>query len=151
MVLRGNDQYILTSQWIDDEDDLMIMKIGTPPIWAKQAEQQLKQYFAGQLRLFQLPVHFTGSEFQNKVWTALQHLSYGNTSTYIQLASLHWDENHSRAVGAAIGSNPLLLFIPCHRVVGADGSLVGYAGGLDRKSKLLRLEGALNNGQLSLF
>jgi len=151
MVLRGNEQYVLSSHWMDDEDELTIMKIGTPPIWAKQAEQQLKQYFAGQLRLFQLPVHLTGSDFQNKVWTALQQLSYGNTSTYNQLAALHWSESHSRAVGAAIGSNPLLLFIPCHRVVGSDGSLVGYAGGIDRKSKLLKLEGALNNGQLSLF
>jgi len=110
----------------------------------RAAEEQLAAYFAGELEEFQLELSSPGSEFRERVWAALDSLPYGATTTYGEIAArIGAPRAAVRAVGGAIGANPLLILRPCHRVVGAGGSLTGYAGGLERKTSLLTLEGAL--------
>ncbi|SKB03796.1 methylated-DNA--[protein]-cysteine S-methyltransferase [Aeromicrobium choanae] len=106
-----------------------------------QVERQLDEYFAGDRRDFDLPVAADGTEFQKKVWAYLRTIPYGETVTYGQVATdLGYEVGISRAVGAANGANPIPIVVPCHRVIGSNGKLTGYAGGLDRKTTLLELE-----------
>ncbi|MEO6604173.1 MAG: methylated-DNA--[protein]-cysteine S-methyltransferase [Aeromicrobium sp.] len=106
-----------------------------------RAEEQLTAYFNGELKDFDLPLASEGSEFQKKVWGELRRIPYGETASYGDIARrLGYEPVISRAVGAANGANPIPIIVPCHRVIGADGSLTGYAGGLDRKKILLDLE-----------
>lgn len=105
------------------------------------AAEQLTAYFAGELRVFDLPLAPTGTDFQRRVWDALCTVPYGTTATYADIAKKIGSPKAMRAVGQANNLNPLPIVIPCHRVIGADGSLVGYAGGLETKKTLLRLEG----------
>ncbi|MFF0740081.1 methylated-DNA--[protein]-cysteine S-methyltransferase [Streptomyces sp. NPDC004111] len=107
---------------------------------------QLNAYFAGELTEFSLPVHLAGTPFQRTVWEALRTIPYGETRTYGQLAEQLGRAGASRAVGLANGKNPISIVVPCHRVIGADGSLTGYGGGLERKRALLELEGGLPGG-----
>lgn len=108
-----------------------------------EARRQLDAYFAGTLREFDLELAPVGTAFQHSVWAALDDIPYGATTTYGALAArLGMSRAGVRAVGGAVGRNPLLIVRACHRVIGADGSLTGYAGGLDRKRHLLALEGA---------
>jgi methylated-DNA-[protein]-cysteine S-methyltransferase len=104
------------------------------------AARQLAGYFAGQLTEFDLPLAPAGTPFQRRVWAALQTIPYGQTWSYAQLADKIGQATAVRAVGLANGRNPIALVIPCHRVIGSDGSLTGYGGGLDRKRFLLDLE-----------
>jgi methylated-DNA-[protein]-cysteine S-methyltransferase len=105
--------------------------------------QQLKEYFAGERTTFDVRLALTGTPFQQRVWTALQDIPYGETTTYGELAaSLGLVPGASRAVGLANGKNPVSIIVPCHRVVGSTGSLTGYGGGLDRKQRLLDHERA---------
>ena len=104
------------------------------------AAVQLGEYFAGERTDFDLPLAPRGDAFQQKVWALLRDIPYGQTRSYGQLARALGDVNLSQAVGWANGRNPISIIVPCHRVIGADGSLVGYAGGLDRKRFLLTLE-----------
>ena len=106
------------------------------------ARQELGEYFAGERRHFDLPLAPRGELFQQRVWKLLEQIPYGETRSYGQLARELGDPALAQAVGAANGRNPLSVVVPCHRVVGADGSLTGYAGGLERKRLLLDLEGA---------
>lgn len=108
-----------------------------------EAQAQLAQYFAGQRTGFSLPLAPAGTAFQQAVWRQLQQIPYGQTRTYGQIAVALGKPTASRAVGRANHHNPIAILIPCHRVIGADGSLTGYAGGLAVKEALLRLEGAL--------
>lgn len=113
------------------------------------AEDQLRAYLAGERRGFDLAVRSAGTPFQERVWAALDAIPYGHTLTYGALAErVGAPHDRIRAVAAAVGANPLLIVRPCHRVVGADGALTGYAGGLAAKRHLLTLEGAL---QAALF
>jgi len=106
-----------------------------------RAEQQLTAYFAGELTEFDLPLASDGTEFQNKVWAELRRIPFGETASYGEIARrLGYDNVVSRAVGAANGANPIPIIVPCHRVIGADGTLTGYAGGIERKRALLELE-----------
>ena len=105
-----------------------------------EAERQLREYFAGARSQFELPLELRGSEFQNKVWRALTEIPFGQTISYSDLAKTIGSPKASRAVGAANGKNPLSIVIPCHRVIGTDGTLAGFAGGLETKAKLLSLE-----------
>ncbi|WP_416237819.1 methylated-DNA--[protein]-cysteine S-methyltransferase [Streptomyces sp. NEAU-W12] len=110
----------------------------------RAAEEQLAAYFAGELEDFRLPLHTAGTPFREKVWAALGDIPYGATVSYGEIAArIGAPRAAVRAVGGAIGANPLLIVRPCHRVIGADGRLTGYAGGLDRKIHLLTHEGAL--------
>jgi len=104
---------------------------------------QLDQYFAGQRRRFDLPLAPEGTEFQREVWHALATIPFGETLSYAQLAAQIGKPAAVRAVGAANGRNPIPIVLPCHRVIGADGSLTGFGGGLPTKRFLLELEGAL--------
>lgn len=107
------------------------------------AAEQLAAYFAGERRPFELPMDTGGTEFQNSVWRALCAIPYGETRSYRALAEAIGNPKAVRAVARANGANPLSIVVPCHRVIGADGSLTGYAGGLEMKARLLVLEGAL--------
>ena len=112
--------------------------------WLDQAAQQLADYFAGQRQHFDLPLDLSaGSAFQQSVWHALLAIGRGQTESYGELATRVGRPSAARAVGAAVGRNPISIIVPCHRVVGSNGSLTGYAGGLDRKVALLQLEGCL--------
>jgi methylated-DNA-[protein]-cysteine S-methyltransferase len=108
----------------------------------RTAVEQLAEYFAGERRIFDLPVAAAGTVFQQRVWEALREIPYGQTRSYRTIAERIGNPRAVRAVGLASSRNPVGIVIPCHRVVGADGSLTGYAGGLDRKRLLLRLESA---------
>ena len=121
----------LGEDWIEDAHALA------------DAARQLAAYFAGDLRTFDFPLALHGSVFQQRVWEQLRMIEYGETISYGELARRVGDANAARAVGLANGANPIAIVVPCHRVIGADGSLTGYGGGLERKRTLLELEGAL--------
>ena len=106
-----------------------------------EAKRQLEEYFAGLRASFSLPLNPRGTAFQKKVWQQLEAIPYGQTRTYGQIAAAVGQPTASRAVGGANHNNPIAIVIHCHRVIGANGKLTGYAGGLDIKEKLLRLEG----------
>jgi len=116
-----------------------------------QLIDQLNSYFKGELRSFSIPTITVGTVFQKKVWNELLNISYGSTVSYSTLSRKLNHPQAIRAVATANGANALSILIPCHRVIGKDGDLTGYAGGLPAKKKLLQLEGALNNDQLYLF
>ncbi|MFF0726412.1 methylated-DNA--[protein]-cysteine S-methyltransferase [Streptomyces sp. NPDC004134] len=109
-----------------------------PPFAA--AAVQLAAYFAGERTDFDLPLHLSGTPFQQRVWEQLRQIPYGETISYGELAERVGNPAASRAVGMANGRNPVGIIVPCHRVVGANGSLTGYGGGIDRKKQLLALE-----------
>lgn len=113
------------------------------PARCETVAQQLGEYFAGERRSFDLPLAPAGTEFQRAVWDALTAIPYGCTVGYGELARALGRPEASRAVGRANGANPIPVIVPCHRVIGAQGDLTGYGGGLERKRFLLRLEGAL--------
>jgi len=111
------------------------------------AVDQLRAYFAGALTRFDLPLHLAGTPFQNAVWSALRDIPYGETISYQILANRIGRPTACRAVGAANGANPLPIVVPCHRVIGADGSLTGFGGGIETKRVLLDLERCQVNGR----
>ena len=114
----------------------------------KAAADQLDAYFAGELTRFDLPLAPLGSDFQQRVWAALREIPYGRTESYGELAERIGSPGAARAVGLSNGKNPIGIVIPCHRVVGSNGSLTGYGGGLDRKRQLLDLELAVSGAAL---
>ena len=113
---------------------------GESPVF-EQLRRELDEYFAGDRRQFTIPLHVPGTEFQMRVWDELQRIPYGETTTYGRLAKTLGQPNAVRAVARANGDNRVAIIIPCHRVIGSNGELVGYGGGLARKKKLLELEG----------
>lgn len=116
------------SDWVRDDDSLA------------DAASQLRAYFDGKLRAFNLPLKTDGTEFQQSVWRALREIPYGETTTYTAIAERIGRRSAVRAVGAANGANPIPIVIPCHRVIGASGSMTGFGGGIDVKKRLLALE-----------
>lgn len=106
----------------------------------KEAIKQLNEYFEGKRSSFNLQLAPEGTEFQKKVWNALREIPFGETKTYGEIARIIGNEKASRAVGMANNKNPIMIVIPCHRVIGANGKLVGYAGGIEVKEMLLNLE-----------
>ena len=115
-----------------------------------KCKQQLQEYFNESRKIFELTLNFNGTDFQNKVWTELQNISIGKTISYLQLAKNLGDAKCIRAAASANGKNPFAIIVPCHRVIGKDGSLTGYAGGLWRKQWLLEHENNIKK-QVSLF
>jgi methylated-DNA-[protein]-cysteine S-methyltransferase len=107
-----------------------------------ETERQLQEYFAGTRKAFKLPLDFHGTDFQKRVWKALLGIPFGETRSYAQIARQVGKPRAVRAVGAANGRNPISIVAPCHRVIGANGKLTGFAGGLDAKARLLALEAA---------
>ncbi len=150
-ILLAADETGLTGLWFEgqkyfalyldkehEEKDLAILE---------QAKKWLDLYFSGQEPDFKVPLHFTGTDFQNQVWEILYSIPYGQTVTYGEIAkqlAVKQGRNHmsAQAVGGAVGRNEISIIVPCHRVVGTTGSLTGYAGGIDKKIALLKLEGA---------
>ena len=131
----------ITGVWMEDDPHLAERRDDTPPL--EDARRQLEAYFAGELRDFDLPIAPAGSQFQLRVWEELRAIPYGETISYGELARRVGDPGAARAVGLANGKNPLPVIVPCHRVIGADGSLTGFGGGLDRKRRLLELEAGI--------
>jgi methylated-DNA-[protein]-cysteine S-methyltransferase len=126
----GRNAVVPSEHWTRDDDAF------------DDVRTQLTQYFAGALREFSLPLNAHGSAFQKRVWAALAEIPYGETATYGQTAQAIGTPTASRAVGLANGQNPISIVVPCHRVIGADGSLTGYGGGLEAKRWLLSHEAA---------
>ena len=116
-----------------------------------ETKGQFAQYFKQERTDFSIPLLCVGTDFQKKVWEALVKIPYGKTQSYLQLSKSLQNEKAIRAVASANGANAIAILVPCHRIIGADGKLVGYAGGLPQKKKLLELEGAITSNQLSLF
>lgn len=112
------------------------------------AKEQLEEYFAGKRKTFDMPIGLGGTDFQRNVWLAMNEVPLGQTTTYLKISQKLGNPGAIRAVGAAIGANPILIVLPCHRVIGSDGNLTGYAGGLDKKKALLELEGHAFQGSL---
>ena len=125
-----NQQETLNEEWVEGENQPILV----------QAISELTEYFEGERKTFETPLAPIGTEFQLEVWQALQTISYAETASYSDIADKINNPKAVRAVGAANGGNPLSIFIPCHRIVGKNGKLTGYAGGLDNKSTLLNIE-----------
>lgn len=114
----------------------------------EEARVQLSQYFRGERKQFDLPLLLVGSEFQKRVWNELQRIPFGKTESYAGLSERLGNQAAIRAVASANGANAISILVPCHRILGSDGSLTGYAGGLEAKRKLLLLENAFPQGEL---
>jgi methylated-DNA-[protein]-cysteine S-methyltransferase len=128
-----------------------IFQEGESPI-IEEVVQQLNEYLNGNRALFDIPLLMVGSEFQKKVWLELLKVPFGKTLSYLELSRNLGNQLAIRAVASANGANAISIFVPCHRIIGSDGKLVGYAGGLGVKRKLLQLEGGMQDGgQLRLF
>ena len=106
----------------------------------RQTKEQLEEYFAGKRTTFSVPLHFAGTDFQERVWRRIALIPYGKTISYAELARQAGNPKAIRAAGTSTGRNPLSIIIPCHRVIGKNGAITGYAGGLDKKQRLLQLE-----------
>jgi len=148
LLLAGTDEALLQVHFHGGRDSIeprLEWERNDKPF--REAVRQLTAYFAGKLEVFDLPLRPEGTEFQRTVWRALREIPYGETWSYGELARHIGRPRAMRAVGAANGRNPIPIIIPCHRVIGADGSLTGFGGGLPIKKKLLELE----RGEPALF
>ena len=146
LILVASDSGLAAILWENDDPDRVrlgsiIEGRGHPVLIA--AERQLAEYFAGERKRFDLPLDFNGTEFQKQVWSALLTIPFGETRSYAEIARMIGRPAACRAVGAANGKNPISIVAPCHRVIGANGTLTGFAGGLKAKEYLLQLEGFL--------
>ncbi len=127
--MNGRRPMFSPKEWMEDKKPF------------KEVVRQLTAYFAGKLKEFDLPLVLNGTEFQKLVWRKLQEIPYGETTSYGQIAKKIGNPEASRAVGLANGSNPIPIIVPCHRVIGSNGDLTGFGGGIPIKKKLLALEG----------
>lgn len=141
--LTADDDALCSALFIDEKLEDM------PSEFLGKVKQSLKTYFSTGKLTVDFPMNPSGTDFQKEVWNALKNIPNGETISYLDLAMTCGGKTYTRAVASANGKNPISIFIPCHRVIGSDGSLTGYAGGLNRKKYLLELEGAMN--QLTLF
>lgn len=145
LTLVANDEGLAAVLWENDDPRRVPFEAGAlqefprHPV-LREAERQLQAYFAGKLEAFSLKLAFRGTEFQRKVWQALTTIPFGETRSYAQVAAQIGHPAAVRAVGAANGRNPISIIAPCHRVIGTNGKLTGFAGGLPAKAFLLRLE-----------
>jgi len=141
--LVGGDAGLRAILWPDDDPARVRFEVEPKrqsiPLLEKVAKQ-IDDYFAGRRNSFEVPLDFHGTEFQRDVWRELQRIGYGKTTSYGELAKKVGRPKGARAVGAAVGRNPISIIVPCHRVVGSDGRLTGFAGGLECKTRLLELE-----------
>jgi methylated-DNA-[protein]-cysteine S-methyltransferase len=145
--LQADEDYLLVTSFMVDESS---ENTTNPSPILQSTIEQLDAYFKGTLKAFDLPLKPQGTSFQQTVWKELLHIPYGQAITYLQLAKRLGNVKVIRAAASANGKNPMAIIIPCHRVIGADGKLTGYAGGLHRKQWLLEHE-AKYSGQASLF
>lgn len=143
--LVGSERGLAAILWEKEKPNRVPLKIVAEdkklPILV-EAEQQLKEYFTKKRTKFDLELDFNGTDFQKKVWKALLNIPFGKTVSYSEIAKKIGSPKASRAVGAANGRNPISIIAACHRVIGSSGKLTGYAGGMEAKAHLLRLEGS---------
>lgn len=143
LTLVANDHGLAAILW-ENDDPLRVrlspMEVDTRHPVLLEAERQLADYFKGTLKKFSLKLDFSGTEFQKKVWNALLTIPFGETRSYAQIAQQVGSPKAVRAVGAANGKNPISIVAPCHRVIGSNGKLTGFAGGMEAKAFLLELE-----------
>lgn len=152
LLLGTNSGALIQADWVDGWHEATVRArlnrylrapafvSGTDPVLVETASQ-LDDYFAGKRQTFDLPLRFLGTEFQTAVWDALRKIPFGRVTTYGEIAEAIGKPKAMRAVGIAVGENPFSIIVPCHRVVGRDGSLTGYGGGFEAKRYLLNLEG----------
>ena len=148
--ISGTNDYISEITFHDTSQKAEGNKKHIPPMLINCVEQ-LIQYFNGQRRVFELPLNQTGTPFQQDVWSILTQIPFGKTISYLELARKTGDTKATRAVANANGRNNIAIIVPCHRVIGSDKTLVGYAGGLWRKKWLLELEAKVAHGVQTLF
>jgi methylated-DNA-[protein]-cysteine S-methyltransferase len=149
--ITGNEQFIIEIIFVDNiEKPSMDRRKQLPPLMI-QCLEELIQYFQGERKLFTLPVNQAGSAFQQKVWNELTGIPFGKTISYLELSRRLGDSKAIRAAAAANGRNNIAIIVPCHRVIGSNNKLVGYAGGLWRKRWLLEHEAKLAHGVQTLF
>lgn len=148
--ITGTNDYISEVTFHDTSQKAEGNKKHIPPMLINCVEQ-LIQYFNGQRRVFELPLNQTGTPFQQDVWSILTQIPFGKTISYLELARKTGDTKATRAVANANGKNNIAIIVPCHRVIGSDKTLVGYAGGLWRKKWLLELEAKVAHGVQTLF
>ena len=143
LTLVASDTGLAAILWENDDPKRVPLAItgedASHPV-LRDAERQLKEYFAGTRTAFDLPLDFQGTDFQKRVWAALLAIPFGETRSYGEIARALGNPGAGRAVGAANGRNPISIIAPCHRVIGASGKLTGFAGGLEAKARLLALE-----------
>ena len=137
MAFRGNRDGIQSIQFLEEPSTTSEII----PDSLREAVSQMKAFLAGSIKDFTFVMQPQGTDFQKKIWSILSEIPYGTTLSYIKIAQIYGNTKAVRAVGAAIGKNPILVVIPCHRVIGSDGTLIGYAAGLTRKRELLKHEG----------
>ena len=152
--IKATDEHISSIHFLKDEEvvkDVAIASEDSPII--QQCKQQLAAYFTGELQVFSFPFRQEGTAFRQRVWEELSNLQYGNTVSYLEISKRLGDVKAIRAAASANGKNQLAIVVPCHRVIGNDGSLTGYAGGLWRKKWLLDHEQKFGGGshQLKIF
>ena len=145
-IVAGND-HLIQLGLVGDElpSNSVLCDLSTEPEIITHTKRQLDEYFAGKRSSFDLPLAPRGTDFQQQVWAALCAIPYGQTQSYGQIAAYVGRPKAARAVGGANNKNPIAIIIPCHRVIGASGAMVGYRGGLDIKHQLLELEGIIGN------
>lgn len=146
LAVCGSESGISSLDFLDEEPE----ETSTGIVYESMAEciTQLDEYFARKRKVFDFKLNPEGTDFQKKVWKALLDVPFGQTSTYLKLAKQLGDANLIRAVGGANGKNPIAIAVPCHRIIGSNGSMIGYAGGLWRKEWLLNFERAEQQGSL---
>ena len=152
--LVAGDKGLVAILWPNDNPKRVPLSTLTEAVenpYLIQAEQELTEYFAGKRSEFTVPLDFKGTDFQQSVWRALLTIPFGETRSYGQIAMQLDKPSASRAVGAANGKNPISIIAPCHRVIGTNGTLTGFAGGLGTKAHLLALEGHADSRQSELF
>ncbi|HMO63115.1 MAG TPA: methylated-DNA--[protein]-cysteine S-methyltransferase [Ferruginibacter sp.] len=148
--IRTDGNAITSVSFVQTGQQEQVPTANTQPL-LQQCTQQLDEYFAGTRKTFDLPVAQSGTAFQQQVWAQLQQIPFGKTISYLELAKRINNVKAIRAVGTTNGSNSIAILVPCHRVIGSDGSLTGYAGGLWRKQWLLEHENKYANGVQALF
>jgi methylated-DNA-[protein]-cysteine S-methyltransferase len=150
LTLVADESALVAVLWeVDRPGRVPLPKLARAPAHPilREAKKQLREFFAGKRRTFDLPLRFEGTAFQNEVWRALRDIPYGETISYATLAARIGRARAHRAVGTANGRNPLSIVIPCHRVVASSGHLAGFAGGLPAKELLLELEARARSGK----
>ena len=145
--ISGTNTYITSVLFVEDKAD----EPETIPPVLQQCRQELEEYFAGKRRTFDVLLKPEGTGFQKKVWSELKKIPYGDTLSYSTIAKKLKNPDAVRAVGLANGKNPIAIILPCHRVIGEDGKLTGYSGGLWRKQWLLEHEGNISGNKPTLF
>ena len=132
-----HNQEVISTSFVDEIEKTS----ASPSPVLQKALKQIEEYFNGKRSEFDFPYRWVGTDFQVKIWKLVSRIPYGTSLAYVKVAQAYGDSKMVRAVAAALAKNPLIILIPCHRVMGSDGSLVGYSAGIDKKRQLLELEG----------